>query len=39
MQAVLNKLNREALGEYLKMTYGIIFDDQNTENTQKTYFR
>ena len=39
IQAVLNELNREILEEYLKRTYGIIFEDQKTENTQKTQIR
>ena len=39
IQAFLNELNRETLEEYLKRTYGIIFEDQKTENTQKTQIR
>ena len=39
IQAVLNELNRETLEEYLKRIYGIIFEDQKTENTQKNQTR
>ena len=39
IQAVLNELNRETLEEYLKRIYGIIFEDQKTENTQKNQIR
>ena len=39
IQAVLNELNRETLEEYLKRIYGIIFEDQKTENTQRTQIR
>ena len=39
IQAVLNELNRETLEEYPQRTYGIIFADQKTENTQKTQIR
>ena len=39
IQAVFNELNREILEEYLKKDYGIIFEDQKTENTQKTQIR
>ena len=38
IQAVLNELNRETLEEYLKRIYGIIFEGQKTENTQKPKF-
>ena len=39
IQAVLNELNRETLEEYLKRIYGIIFEDQKTENIQRTQIR
>ena len=39
IQAVLNELNRETLEEYLKRIYGIIFEDQKTEITQKNQIR
>ena len=39
IQAVLNELNRETLEKYLERIYGIIFNDQKTENTQKTQVR
>ena len=39
IQTVLNELNRETLEEHLKKIYGIIFEDQKTENTQKTQIR
>ena len=38
IQTVLNELNRKTLEEYLGRTYGIIYEDQNTENTQKPKF-